>query len=411
MAAIAGLRGTGDFGADERPKSFREMIQFRNPNGSAPIFGLTSKAGKNTVTDPEFAWWDEPNDVVRLQVNGAKGPTDTQIVVDSLDPTASTASALYGSANNLKPGDLLMVEAVDSTTFDGTVNELLLVEQVLSSTTFIVRRGQGGTTAAAIGDNAYLTLVGSAYAEGTGAPKAVSRNPIKYSNYVQIFKDAYELTGSVDATDFRTGNAMSNDKKRKMFKHSMDIEMALMFGRPAETTDPNNGKPLRFMGGLRSFIPNYAFGAAVTMDSFIDNVSTVFDFESDAGDARLAFAGRTALIELNKVIAATSNVKMELGNTIKVYGRQFRELIMPDGRLLISTHPLLSRHPRYQKSMFVLDFSAIKYTTMKGRDTRVKDDVQNKDEDVRRGLIQSDVSLKVAGGGLSCKYIANISAT
>lgn len=409
MGAIAGLRGSGDFSADERPKSFREMIMWRNPNGSAPIFGLTSKAGKKNVTDAEHSWWDEPNDVVRLQVNGAKASGDTQIVVDSTDPTAANPGALYGSALNLKPGDLLMVEAADTAVWDGTVNELLVVEQVLSATTFTVSRGAGGTSAAAIGNDAFLTLVGSAYGEGTAGPRAVSRNPIKYTNYVQIFKDAYELTGTVDATEFRTGDAMSNDKKRKMFKHSMDIEMALMFGRAHEGVDPSNGKPRRFMGGLRSYIPNHAFSGAVDMDGFIDNASTVFDFESEAGDTRLMFLGRTAAIELNKIIATTTNVRMELGNTIKVYGRQFRELNMPDGRFMLSTHPLLSRHPRYQKSAFILDFSAIKYTTMKGRDTKVKDDVQNKDEDVRRGLIQSDVSLQVTGGGLSCKYLANIS--
>ena len=38
MFGIAGLRGTGDWGLDERPKSFREGILRFNPNGTAPIF-------------------------------------------------------------------------------------------------------------------------------------------------------------------------------------------------------------------------------------------------------------------------------------------------------------------------------------------------------------------------------------
>ena len=85
---------------------------------------------------------------------------------------------------------------------------------------------------------------------------------------------------------------------------------------------------------------------------------------------------------------------------------------MPQGRLLLKSHPLLSRHPRYQASGFIVDPAAIKYVTMAGRpDGRVKDDVQNADEDVRRGFIQSDCSLMVDGGGLSCAYIGGISAT
>ena len=71
MSGIAGLRGTGDWGTDERPKSFREGILRFNPNGTAPIFALSSKAKKRSVTDPEFAWWCEGNVLIRLQVNGA----------------------------------------------------------------------------------------------------------------------------------------------------------------------------------------------------------------------------------------------------------------------------------------------------------------------------------------------------
>lgn len=58
MPAIAGLRGTGsgDWGTDERPKNFREMILWRNPNGSAPLTALMAKMRTESTDDPEFAW-------------------------------------------------------------------------------------------------------------------------------------------------------------------------------------------------------------------------------------------------------------------------------------------------------------------------------------------------------------------
>jgi hypothetical protein len=49
MSGVAGLRGTGDWGTSERPTNFRERILFISPNGNAPIFALTSKAGKYNV--------------------------------------------------------------------------------------------------------------------------------------------------------------------------------------------------------------------------------------------------------------------------------------------------------------------------------------------------------------------------
>jgi Family of unknown function (DUF5309) len=418
MSGIAGLRGTGDWGTDERPKSFRENILFFSPNGTSPIFALTSKAGKRNVTDPQHYWWAESNNLFRLQVNGNLLSTDTTVTVNSADPTTSTMTALYGTATHLKPGDLLLVEKTDQVTFD---NEILEVTTVVNDTSFTVNRGAAGTTPAAISSTSYLTMIGSSYAEGTSAPKATSKNPLKFTNYVQIFKDSYEISGTADKTEARTGSAWSNDKKRKLFKHASDIELAIMFGQPAETVSPLNGKPLRFMGGLRYFIPQATpanggrttvFGSATTAASFADAVGPVFDFDLGGGDTRIAFMGNKARTEMGKVIQGTTGIRMEMGRVITLWGLNFEEFVMPMGRLLLKSHPLMSIHPRYTSAMFVVDFSALKYVTMAGRpDGKTFDDVQQKDEDVRRGFIQTDCSLLVDGGGLSMAYVGNISAT
>jgi hypothetical protein len=213
-------------------------------------------------------------------------------------------------------------------------------------------------------------------------------------------------------TKTRTNNNYSEDKKRKMFKHSSDIEWSILFGRPAETTG-DNGKPKRFMAGLRYFIPSAnvtVFTSAVTPSSFLDAIAPVFNFDTGAGDTRMVFAGNQALIELSKIFA--DEVMFEVSNTVKVYGMDFQEFMMPNGKILLKSHPLMSLHSLYKKSAFIVDFDAIKYVTQKGRpDAKATDDVQQKDEDVRRGFIQSDGSLMVDYGGLTCGYLGNISAT
>lgn len=411
MSGIGGLRGTGDFGADERPKDFRDSILFFNPNGEAPIFALTAKAGKRIVKDPEFSWWNEGNALVRLQVNGALGSTDTLVAVDTADPTTTTLGANYGTATHLKPGDILMVEpASDAATY---ASELIEVDNVLSDTQFTVRRGVGGSLAASIGNDVWLTLIGSSYAEGTGAPRAVSRNPLKFYNYTQIFKNTYELTGTADHTTFRTGNPWSNDKKRKAYDHSRDIEMSILFGRRSETTG-DNGKPKRTMGGLRTFIPSSnttVFGIAVTPSSLVTALAPIFDFNTGAGDTRIAFVGNEAALQLGIVLNSATNVRINTTERVKVYGIHFQELILPQGRVLFKTHPLLSRHGLYKKSMFVVDFDALKWAPLEGRDTKAKDDVQAEDEDVRRGFFQTEGGIEVGYGGLTMAYLGNISAT
>jgi hypothetical protein len=415
MAGIAGLRGTGDWGTDERPKSFREKILWLDPHGDTPIFGLSSKAGKYPVKDPEYAWWAETQTLVRLQVNGALGAGDTTVVVDSADPTSSTMSVAYGTASHLKPGDLLLVEPAAASL--GSFNpEIIRVISVISDTAFNVERGVGGTTAASIDNDVYLLLIGSSYAEGTGVPSAVSRNPIKFSNYTQIFKDSYELTGTADKTEARTGSPWSNDKKRKMFDHSRAIESTLLYQVTKNETTGSNGKPLRTTAGLRGFVPSAnvtAYTVAVTTTTLLDALEPIYSFTGGGlgGDTRIGFGGNAALLEMGKIIKGDSDVTIELGEKIKLWGIDFRELIMPWGRLLLKSHPLLSRHPVFKKSIYIMDFGAVKWAPLTGRDTKTYDDVQNKDEDVRRGYVMTEGGWFVDGGGLTCGILDNVSAS
>lgn len=415
MSAVAGIRGTGDWATDERPTSFREAILWRTPNGATPITGLMSKAGKEDTDDPQFQWWDEPVDIVRLQVNGALSATDTTIVVDSTDNSASSPDNPWGTAKHLAAGDILMAEPVtDAATF--TV-EYLKVTSVQSDTQFTVSRGAAGSTAATIADNIFLLKVGSAFAEGTSEPAATSRNPTEYSNYCQIFKTAYDVTGTASKTATRTGDTLKNERKRRAFDHARDQEFAFLFGRKAQTTGANN-KPERYMDGIRRIIPSKTttvFTGAVSMtgatNNFLDSVYKVFDYNTEAGDQRIGICGNGALNELNKMIAKDSNTQVQYAGEVDLYGMTLTKIVLPQGTIYLKTHPLLNRHSLYTKSMWLLDFSALKLRPMKGRDTDFMDNIQAKGEDAIRGLWQTEIGLEYRYGGLTLGYLGNISAS
>ena len=91
--------------------------------------------------------------------------------------------------------------------------------------------------------------------------------------------------------------------------------------------------------------------------------------------------------ELSKIFNAVTNMRFNIDDSVKVYGLEFMKLKMPMGTLLLKIHPLLSRHTLYKKSMFIVDFDALHYVSLRNRDTKAKDDVQTKDEDVRRGFL------------------------
>ena len=379
MASFAGLRGTGDWGTDERPKNFREYILWRRPNGSAPLTALMARMKKEKTDDPEFSWWEEELNIIR--VFSATG----------LSATSTTLTISSGGLSLVK-GDVLLVEKTETATYD---NEHVMVSSVTSDTVIELVRGVAGTTAAITGTNVYLTHIGSAYGEGTNSPDVTSRNPTKLSNFCQIFKTAYEETATTNETRARTGPAKKNDKIRRSFDHSRSLETRWMFGVPYETTGAN-GKPLRFTGGLRHFITSNVkiYTTTPTEDVFLDDIYKVFDYDAgNAGSERLVFAGNGALNALNKMARLSSSTRVNFNGSIKAYGMELQRWILPQGTLYVRTHPLMNQHARYTNSMFIIDPSGIRYRPL--RDTRPMENIQANDADTEKGQWLTEAGLEV----------------
>lgn len=54
MAGVLGMRGTGNWVTDQRPKNYRELVLMLYPNGQAPLTAIMSKMKSQPVDDPEF---------------------------------------------------------------------------------------------------------------------------------------------------------------------------------------------------------------------------------------------------------------------------------------------------------------------------------------------------------------------
>lgn len=399
MASFAGLRGTDDWGTDERPKNFRELILWSSPNGNAPLFALSSRMKKETTDDPEFSWWEETNQPIRLQLNDGTNMTavDTTVVVDNALDTNNSGEY---DATILRPGDVLQVEpATQPAVYDGTTVEMVVVDSVTSATQFEVVRGFAGTTAATINDDAWFTKVGTAFAEGTGAPDTGSGNPTKFYNLTQIFKKAFDETGTAGETNTRTGNSWNNDKMRNAFQHSASIEQAFFWGIRSEATDATNGKPIRTMAGLASLITSHRSilaGGTATLDSLIDATNPVFNYEDNgAGSERIAYCGNGFLNYLNKKVAEESSVRMNYDGVLNMWGQTLQKYTTPQGTIAFRSHPLFNVHPEYTYSAFVLNPKGLVYRPLRNRDTKFKDNIQANDEDTRKAQWLTECSLEI----------------
>lgn len=382
MASFAGLRGTGDWGTDERPKNFREMILWANPNGSAPLTALLSRMRKQSTDDPEFAWWEETLQQIRVTINYTTG----------YDSTVNTVIIDSGGLS-LVAGDVLLCEAADNATY---TNEICLVSSVTSDTTIVIKRGAANTTKAdaSLADGAALTKIGNIYEEGSTSPDVSLRNPTKLYNYCQIFKTAVELTETAAKTHTRTGDSWTNDKKRKSFDHSTALELAFLFGKKYE--DTGGTKPKRYTGGLRQFITTNVtiFSTTPTEDTFLTAVYPVFNYDSEgAGNQRIVLAGNGFLNSLNKLARNSSSTRINFDSVIKFYGMSLQRWILPQGEVFVRTHPLMNTHTLYNNSAFIINPAGLVYRPL--RDTRFQDNIQANDKDSRKGQWLTEAGLEV----------------
>lgn len=422
---LAGLRGTGDFGADERPKNFREAILWLDPNGMTPITALTAKTATESTDDPEFAWWEEtmaPKTASIASTATGSGPT-THTALTVTDPGPESAGVFADNpAQQFKAGDLLLVNQVTGeTTQHGSIseaplitaggNEIVKVLSLSGNVITVIRNyansvfgGTEGTDASptagvgvTLAATDRLVYIGSAYEEGSTSPDAVFSQPSKSVNYTQIFKTAFELTGTAKQTKTRTGDAWNNDRKRAMFKHSEALEQALIWGVRREKTGPS-GERLRLTDGIRAMLNtnvNVSVGA-VTDDFIFDTLSPLFNFNAGgAGDQRVCFLGNSALNAMQKAHRDSNPLRINYQGVVKYYGMKLLEFTIPQGTLMMKTHPLMNVDPIYSKAMFVLNPKGLIRRPLAGRDTKVQQNIQANDADKRKDQWLTEVGFEL----------------
>lgn len=375
--ALPGMKSTADFTADENPKSWREGILRLSPRNGAPLFSLTSMMKSERTGSHEFTWWEEALFMFTFTV-GAGG----QVAAD-------TTFTITGDGTRLKPGDMLR---------HGVTGEHVRVISVVSNTSITVERarGNGGTpegTAAAMAAGSIMLYVGSAYREGAPRSVGTSTAPVKNFNYTQIFRDPVEITRTAQqTTTYRTGDPFANDKQRTAHKHALGIERAFWFGARYETME--SGQPIRWTGGILSFIPaanSYDVGGAMTMDELEDQIVRIFEFGSTE---KLAFSSIHAISLFNRLVRL--NTSYEWGSNEKEYGRSVKRLFGPAGTLVLMEHPMFSATDYLRNDVFIIDTDNIRYRHL--QDTTYLRNRQANDVDGKADEFLTEAGLEVHHG-------------
>ena len=177
--AIQGMRGTGEFTSDFRPKNYRELFTLLEPNGNAPLNAMLAMGSSEPTDDPEYKNFRDELPDRTLTVNGAVANTSTtSITVDAAD---DNKFAINGAI-----------------IINQTTGEVMQATADTTGTTLTVTRNIGGTSHQ-IADNAVLFVAGFAAAEGATSPTAITFDATVVSNFTQIFRTAFQVSNTLVA--------------------------------------------------------------------------------------------------------------------------------------------------------------------------------------------------------------------
>ena len=119
MAAIQGLRGTGQFTTDFRPTNYRELFTLLEPNGTAPLQALLAMTSSESTDDPKYNHFRDELPTRTIIVNGALNNSATTLTFDN--DTADEAFIVNGTVlHNPATGENILATA-DANTSANTV--------------------------------------------------------------------------------------------------------------------------------------------------------------------------------------------------------------------------------------------------------------------------------------------------
>jgi hypothetical protein len=389
MAGFLGMRGTGDWVTDQRPKSWREMLLRLYPNGDMPLTAIMSKMGEEAVDDPEFNWWtkkfpDQSGAITGVYLNsglssaysgsypdgGTGAPAGTTVYVKMAEATAKEFRVGHQVVMRDDSDPYLdVVGKVTARTLNGASSYLTVSILEADDNSYSVLGASGHTLASA--DR--IIIVGNINEEGAAMPSAISYDPVKYYNYTQIFRTPLSITRTARKTKLRGAQAYQEAKREALELHGVELEKAAIWGIPTENTG-SGGKPERTTQGILSFIRNnvpanynsYDLNASYAGKKWTDDgggeawLNAMLEQLFRFGTAdRLALCGSGVLLAINELARAGSHLDITPMTTS--YGLAVVEWKTPFGTIYFKNHPLMSQELSTRKMAIIFPPKNMKF--------------------------------------------------
>jgi len=371
-----GMRGTGDWVANQRPQSWREQILYLYPNGMAPLTALLSMMSSEQVNDPVFNWWTQAQTTVGGAVAGIFTLPDLSAAYVTGGVAGDVVYVVITTTlgNRIREGHQILLRDASDYRVD-VVGKVIGVTRGGVNTTLAVRllEADDNSPAHDLSDCDTFKIIGNINPEGGEMPDAIALNPVQVYNCTQIYRTPLSMTRTALKTKLRTPEQRAKAKSEALEMHSWEMELSFLWGVMTQGIG-DNGKPERTTMGVINFIRQYA---AANCDDYTLNVTyTGLDWNAAGGggtwlramleqifrygaEEKLCLCGSGALLGIEALAMAEGQMSLNTGQT--AYGMKLREWVTPFGSIYLKTHPLFSFDETTRNMMVILEPKELGY--------------------------------------------------
>ena len=377
MAVVSGQRQTSNVASSQRVIDLHKEIMLLEPNATpiTTVLNQIYNGGRRVACrDKKFSWH---NDELEARFDA---------INDATPPVAAGTTWTVDDGTVFAVDDLVKVPRT---------GEVALVTEI-STNDLTVVRGVGDTTAADLVDNDPLYIIGTAASQGSRSQTARSQNPTKVDNYTQIFKTSVNASGTwLSSSNESSPHDWNHQLKKAGIEHRKDIELAMLFGSPADN-ESGVGGDRSTTGGLLHFLTsnNKDAGGTLTEAEIEEWIRTLTRYGSDR---KTVFASPLVI----SVLSQFAQGKLQTFVGAESFGVRVMEWISPHGVLKLVKHNLLEGAV-YGGYAVAVDFDRqnIAYRYLNGdgpggsRDTKLLTDRQESDRDGKLDELLTECGLQ-----------------
>lgn len=355
MALLSGIFNTTMNPPELNMRSFAGTILRLFPNGSAPIFALSSQFGKSTARSSTHGYFSKTMTFIRTTASAATA-ADTTLTV------ASNSGMTVGMVlHNLRTRENMLITNVPQN----------------NPTSIEVTRAFGRVAAAAINAGDVLIQVGTAFAENSTRPVARQLATTYVSNFTQIFRNAWGISDTARASMAEMGYSnIAESRKDCALFHATDAEAAIIWGQPK--MDTSGPQPIHATQGIIDALEQYApqnvntAGPTTNFNQLVSLLEPAFQYSTDLSNAktRVLFGDSQAIKVINDIGRLSGQVYISQNETS--FGMNFTKFKFYKGEINLIEHPLMNGLGLAGTAL-VLDMPAIKLAYMNGRDTKAEE--------------------------------------